>query len=104
MENNGKKLIFCIDEDLHARFKIALSYDRMTQTSFIKNIIAAYLTNNIHIRNLIDEVLADDLSNAKKRNRAKDREEEADTIRNFALNKEEVENIFDLIESENPDL
>jgi hypothetical protein len=104
MDNNGKKLVFNIDEDLHARFKIALYYDRMGQSTFIKHIIAGYLTNNKHLRNFIDEILAEKLSKVKKRNRKKDRQEEHQVINDFALNKEEIENIFDLIESENPDL
>jgi hypothetical protein len=104
MESDNKKLQFQIDRDLHARFRIALYYDRMTQSYLLKKIIEGYLANNIHLRNFIDEVLAEKLSAAKKRNRARDRREEKKTIDEFALNKEEVENIFDLIERENPDL
>ena len=104
MQDNKKGLLFTIDEDLHARFKIALFYDRLGQSQFIKHIIAGYLTNNIHLRNFIDEILEKDLGKFKKRNRKKDRKEEAATINDFALNEEEVEDIFDLIESENPDL
>ena len=44
------------------------------------------------------------LSDAKKRNRRRDKAEEAETIKDFALNENEIEDIFDLIESENPDL
>lgn len=98
-----KTLVFTVDDDLHARFKIALFYDRMGQSTFIKHIIAGYLTNNIHLRNFMDEVLQKQLSVKKKKNRAKDRKEEQATIKNFALNEQEIENIFDLIESENPD-
>jgi hypothetical protein len=106
MRDNSKEkqLIFSIDDDVHARFKIALFYDRMGQSTFIKHIIAAYLTNNVHLRNFMDEILAKDLSKAKKHSRKRDRKEEGQTIKNFALNEEEIENIFDLIESENPDL
>lgn len=104
METKQKELIFTIDDDLHARLKIALFYDRLGQSQFIRHIIAGYLTNNIHLRAYIDEVLAKDLSVAKKRNRRKDRIEEAETVKNFALDEEEIENIFDMIESENPDL
>jgi hypothetical protein len=99
-----KQLIFTIDDDLHARFKIALFYDRMGQSTFIKHIIAGYLTNNKHLRDFMDEVLSKDLGALKKRNRKKDREEAAETVNDFALNDDEIENIFDLIESENPDL
>lgn len=104
MDNNQKTLVFTIDEDLHARFKIALHYDRMGQSTFIKHIIAAYMTNNIHIRNFMDELLAAKLSARKKRNRKKDRQEEKQVINDFALDKDEIQNIFDMIESENPDL
>lgn len=104
MPDKQKHLIFSIDEDLHARLKIALYYDRMGQSQFIKHIIAGYLSNNKHLRDFMDEVLEKDLSLRKKKNRQKDRAEEAETIKNFALDKEEIENIFDLIESENPDL
>ena len=99
-----KELIFTIDDDLHARFKIALFYDRMGQSVFIKHIIAGYLVNNPHLRNFMDELLAKELSVNKKRNRKKDRKEEAETIKDFALNEDEIESIFDQIESENPDL
>lgn len=99
-----KSLVFTIDDDLHARFKIALFYDRLGQSQFIKHIIAGYLTKNKHIRAFIDELLDAKLSKRKKRNRKLDAEEEKQTIDDFALNEEEIQNIFDLIESENPDL
>lgn len=104
MENNEKKLVFKIDEDLHARFRIALRYDSLTQSSFIKYIIAGYLTNDINIRNFIDNALADKLSKHRKRNRKLDRKKYDNTVNDFALNEQEIQNIFDLIESENPDL
>lgn len=99
-----KLLIFTIDDDLHARFKIALFYDRLGQSQFIKHVIAGYLTNNPHIRAFVNEILAAKLSKAKKRNRKRDETEQAATVKDFALNEDEIENIFDLIESENPDL
>lgn len=102
-DKKDKFLILTVDDDLHARFKIALFYDRMGQSKFIKHIITGYLENNIHLRNFMDEVLAKQLSVKKKKNRAKDRKEEAETIKNFALNEEEIENIFDLIEKDNSD-
>ncbi len=104
MQNNEKRLIFTIDDDLHARFKIALRYDNLSQSAFIKYIIASYLANNVHIRNLVDEVIIDRLNKRKIKMRSKDRKETSKTINDFALNDEEIQNIFDLIESENPDL
>lgn len=101
--DNEKRLVFKIDEDLHAKFRIALRYDSLTQSSFIKYIIAGYLINDANIRNFIDNALAEKLSKHRKKNRKLDRKEYADTVNDFALNEQEIENIFDLIESESTD-
>lgn len=103
-QEKQKELVFTIDEDLHARFKIALFYDRLGQSQFVKHVIAGYLTNNPHIRAFVNEVVEQKMSKKRKKNRKRDAKEEAETINDFALNQDEIENIFDLIESENPDL
>ena len=103
-QEKDKLLIFSIDEDLHARFKIALFYDRLGQSQFIKHVVAGYLTNNPHIRAFVNEVVEQKMSKKRKKNRKRDAKEVAETVNDFALNADEIENIFDLIESENPDL
>jgi len=103
MDNNEKRLVFKIEEDLHARFRIALRYDSLSQSAFIKYIIAGYLTNDINLRNFIDNALAQKLSKHRKKNRKLDRKEYIDTVNDFALNEQEIQNIFDLIESESSD-
>jgi hypothetical protein len=100
-----KQLIITVEEDVHARFKVALFYDRMGQSMFIKHVIAGYLENNKHIRAFVDEIVAkQNIGKKKMKNREKDKLEEAETIRDFGLDKEDIENIFDIIESENSDL
>ena len=104
MDNNEKCLVFRIDEDLHARFRIALRYDNLSQSAFIKYIVAGYLVNDKNIRNYIDNAIADKLSKRRKRNRKRDKTEQLQVSEDFALDEDEIKNIFDLIESENPDL
>jgi hypothetical protein len=100
-----KNLVFTVDDEVHARFKIALFYDRMGQSAFIKHVIAAYLTGNKHIRAFVDELVEkQNIGKNKTKNRKNDAMEEKETINDYALNEEEIENIFDMIESENPDL
>jgi hypothetical protein len=36
--------------------------------------------------------------------RKNDRKEESETIEDFALNEEDIKNIFDILERENPDI
>lgn len=105
MQDKDKQLIFTIDEDTHAKFKIALFYDRMGQSAFIKHIIAAYMDGNKHIRAFIDELVEkQNIGKNKLKNRKKDAVEEERTINDYALNEDDIEDIFDIIERENPDL
>lgn len=101
---NKKKLVLRIDDDLHARLKLALAYDGLSQNNLIKYIIAAYLAEDKNIRSFIEETVQTILSKRSIKNRKKDKQEKEETIKNFALNEAEIENIFDLIESENEDL
>lgn len=102
--DNRKSLYFAIDEDTHARLRIQLKYDRLTQTMFFNYIIKGYLENDPHIRDYVDYAIADLCSKRINRNRKNDRKEEKKQIDTFLLNDEEIENIFDILESENPDL
>lgn len=102
--DNRKSLFFAIDEDTHARLRIQLKYDRMTQTMFVNAIIKGYLDNNPYIRDYIDQVVAEKASKRIQRNRRNDRKEEAKQIQTFMLDDKEIENIFDILERENPDL
>ncbi len=67
-------------------------------------IIDAYLKDNPSIRELILDINSKKLSKASKKKMLKDQKQKQEVIRDFALNEEEIENIFDAIEKENPDL
>lgn len=103
-KDDRKSFYFAIDEDTHARFRINLKYDRLTQTMFFNYIIKGYLENDPRIRDYIDYALTDLCSKRINRNKKSDRKEEKRQIETFLLNDEEIENIFDILESENPDL
>lgn len=100
-----KEIVFTIEDDVHARFKIALFYDRLGQSAFVKHVIAGYLDGNKHIRAFVNEIIEKkNIGKNKTKNRVNDAKEEAEVINDFALNEEEIENIFDIIESESQDL
>ena len=103
-DNKEKEILFLVDEDLHARFRAALAYDKFSQKRFISAIIEGYIDNNIHIRRFIDEAAAAGISIFRKKNKRRDRKQAEKTASDFRLNEQEVQNIFDIIESENPDL
>jgi len=103
-KDNRKAFFFALEEDTHARLRIQLKYDQLTQTMFFNYIIKGYLDNNPHIRDYIDYAVADLRSKRINRNRKNDRKEEKKQIDTFLFDDEEIENIFDILESENPDL
>jgi len=105
-EENRKTLLFSIDEDTHARLRIQLRYDRLTQTMFFNFIIKGYLENNKHVRDYMDFIIAERTKIYKRnvKTREDDRKKESETIEDFALNEDEIKNIFDILERENPDL
>ena len=105
-EENRKTIVFYIDEDTHARLRIQLRYDRLTQTMFFNFLIKGYLENNKHIRDYMDFIIAERTKIYKRniKTRKNDRKEESETIEDFALNEEDIKNIFDILERENPDI
>jgi hypothetical protein len=104
IKDRDKKVIFYINEDLHARLRAQLYYDRLSQSKFINKIITAYLDNNPHIRSFLNDIKIEKQTKKSKKNIIKDFKERQQIIDDFALDKEEVENIFDILERENPDI
>lgn len=96
--------MFYINEHKHARLRVQLYYDELPQSKFINILIDGYLSNNPHIRKYIDECIIERNTKRKKNNRKKDYKDRDKTIKDFGLNEEEIENIFDILESENPDI
>ena len=106
MAESKKKIIFTLSERQKEDFKIQLHYDGLTQANFFRAVIDGYLNK--------DESMMKYLASFKKQNRVqnipqrarieKDTEESKQTKNLFALDDDEVENIFDILEQEHPDL
>lgn len=99
-----KKYVFYINDGAHAQFLVKLRYDNIKQQQFFKMIINAYLEDHPSIRDLILDINSKKLSKANKKKMIKEQKQKQEVIKDFALNEEEIENIFDAIEKENPDL
>ena len=103
---NKKKIVFYDTDDRHVSLKSKLHYHGMTQASFFRAVVTATIDE--------DELFLDFLLSHKersgvqsKRQRSVIEKEEALTSENeesFSLEKEEINNIFDIIEKEYPDL
>ena len=99
---NNKRIIFTDTDHRHAQLTLKLKDDGMTQAKFFRAVITGYLSDDDRIRNYI--VDTGDLSKEKKQRNTKLRETGKDTVRNLGLSDDQVENIFDLISEEFPEL
>lgn len=107
--NYGKDLKKICFEELdkrHADFKISLYADGLRQGDFFRLMISGYLEKDERIISFIEEY------RAYKSIQSKDKRAKTEKLRTkglaikskFALDKGEIENIFDIIAKENPEL
>jgi len=108
MSNYGvhkKQICFESITKLHADLKIRLHYDNIKIKEFFNEIVKGYIEKNENIINFIEELkekkqISKNMKNKNKKTTTKQKE----LIKKFALNPEEVENIFDILEKEHSDL
>jgi hypothetical protein len=101
-----KKMMFWESPKRQADLKIRLGLDGFTQSHFFRAIITGYLEKNGHIINYIDEYKEKNRTQGVvKRKLIKKSLNNAKEIENkFALNENEIEDIFDIIAEEFPEL
>ena len=103
---NKKKVIFDDTDVRHARLKIRLEYDGLSQAEFFRSLITGYLENDKSVLDYITRYKKDNkkLSKRNLKYQKKDAEIADDLLGQFGIGDEELENIFDVIAKNNPDL
>ena len=106
MESKNKKIIFTVSERQKEDFKIRLQYDGLTQANFFRAVMSGYLNKNIDMMSFLNTFKeSNGIHNKEQRKKTLKGVEEAKQTKSlFALEDEEVENIFDILESEHPEL
>lgn len=95
-----KKIVLVEDDANHARLRLKFRYDNISQNRFFKMMIESYLEDDKDFMNFFQKKKEFE----KHVMRNKDIEDKKETEKQFALNKEEIENIFDIIAKEDSDL
>jgi len=103
---NEKRISFMDTDKRNAEMIIRLKHDGLTKTKFFRAILTGYLERDQAIVDFIDRVKEETGSKSKnKSTKVKKLEEKGKQIKTkFGLNEGEIENIFDLLEKEHPDL
>tara|TARA_B100000900_G_scaffold375439_1_gene357447 strand:- start:331 stop:657 length:327 start_codon:yes stop_codon:yes gene_type:complete len=98
----SKKVVFDSSGKKHAEFKIKLQYDGFGQGEFFREVVAAYLSEEPKFMDFVHK-LKERIEVQDKRQRdvvKKERTSAENNKKDFALTKDEVESIFDLLERE----
>ena len=100
--NLTKRIIFTDNDHRQAQLLIRLKQDGLTQSAFFRHIMTGYITGDHRIQGYVDEVK--NQSKSKKSKSKKLQQKGKTTLKDFALSEGEIENIFDLLEEEHPEL
>ena len=99
---NRKKFMFYDTEQNQAKLKIRCGYDGMSQSQFFRMMIAGYVEDDEHVLAYIKECKEKyGVQGQQKRNKTSQVHKEKKLVESkFALKEEEIEDIFDMIETE----
>jgi len=93
-------------DSVYVRMIMKLEYEKLTKTEFFRAIVHGFIDDDKDINSFIARYKEDRQVDSKRSRRMiKKQRDEADAIdRKFALSPEDIENIFDLIDSEEEDV
>ena len=104
----NKKVVFYDSDKRFAELKIRLQHDGISQAQFFRGIVTGYLMQDGDVLSYVDKLkTSKNIGNRSKKSIKEERElintgkEQLDKL---ALGDDEIDNIFDILEKENPDL
>lgn len=105
-KDKNKRIVFEESTHKHAQLKIRLEYDSLTQAEFFRCLISGYLNKDTKIIKFIEDYKLSKGKDSKRNTkyRQKDTQKGEELLEKFGIKDSELENIFDLIEEEFPDL
>ncbi len=100
------KLMFYDSPKRRDDFRVKLKYDSVRQAEFFRAMVTGYLNDDPDLMKYVEKYKEEmKIHNVQKRNKSKLLRKRARQEKdNFALSDSDVENIFDIIAEENPDL
>ena len=105
-DSNNKKVVFSDTDVRHAKLKIRLQYDGISQAEFFRSFITGYLEKDKSIMEYIQRFKENNKKMSKRNMKyvINDNEQAEDLLAKFGIEDEELENIFDIIAKSNPEL
>jgi len=105
-KTDRKKFMFYDSSKRQADFRIRLQYDGMNQSDFFRAMLTGYLEQDPNVLAFLDSYKQKkQVQGINKRQASKAMLNKGEqTKKKFALGEDDIENIFDILEKEHPDL
>ncbi len=105
-EKLDKKIAFNLTESERVNLSIRLKRDGLKQSRFLRAMVCGYLAEDALVMKYIENYKAEHYTQSKAQQLviARENKRKEKIKKQFALGDDEIENIFDLLEEENPDL
>jgi hypothetical protein len=102
----AKRVRFYIKNDAHIRFKAALSKHQLSMSEFLRACCDAVSDDNPLMNNFIDHYKEVSEKHSKRNNNIikKDRAKGEELLADFGIEDSEIENIFDIIADQHPEI
>ena len=97
-----KRVVFTETEHNHAQLILKLRHDSVSQAAFFRTLVRAYIEHDDRVQQVIAEISQQ--SKARKHRSKKHRDNGKELSRSLGCTEGDVEDIFDLIAEEHPDL
>jgi uncharacterized protein YeeX (DUF496 family) len=97
-----KRIVFTENDHRHAQLVLKLKHDGLKQAQFFRSLVTAYIAGDERIQSYLDEVSS--LSKERRSKSKKLRDIGKQKVSDFGFTDGELDNIFDLIEEEHPEL
>ena len=101
-----KKFTFYAKDKLHAKFKIRMQYHSLTQSEFLRACVQAVVEKDPMMEMFIDHYKeANNRHSKKQRDQIKkDSGKSQEILNDFGLGDGDIDNIFDIIAEEHPEI
>tara|TARA_Y100000114_G_C11537818_1_gene221126 strand:+ start:141 stop:464 length:324 start_codon:yes stop_codon:yes gene_type:complete len=100
--NLNKRIVFTENDNRHAQFMMKLRQVGITQSKFFRLIITGFIDDDDRLFDFVLENSGQSKLKSSKIKKLKDKGKQL--MNDLAFNDNEIENIFDLIAEEHPDL
>ena len=101
-----KKFTFYAKDSLHAEFKIRMKHHSMTQSEFLRACVEAAVNKDPLMDLFIQHYKEENSkqSKAQRKKMSKELEQSNDILNDFGLGDGDIDNIFDIIADEHPEI